>query len=462
MAARFGVPPMTAFGGRLREKFGVTHMRSAECGMRSNNRVDLRRLIQAILVVFLSALPASAAEGLLELQPLIEEALKNNHEILTAESRWKTATYKTSQATSLPDPMVMIGYQNEGWNRYTYGTMQGAQWMYSVSQMFPFPGKRSLKGEMAERDAESIEAAYRAARFKAIDTVKELYYELFLAYKNADLIRDKTALFTRIEDAAVARYSSGMAPQQEVLMAQTEKYMLLEKETMLQQKVQTLESMLNNAVGRDVNSRLGRPAEPAQPAFPYSMEELQAAAYANSPEIRSREKMVSSAEARVGMANKEYFPDFTIAASVYKRTGEFEDMWSLTATFNIPLFYKSKQRQGAAEAKSLSFEALHELEGTKLMLASAIRDNYTMFKTTEKLMDIYKKGLIPKTYQDFESGIAGYATGKVEAITVISRLKALLDYETLYWAQFVEREKAVARMESIAGIGDSGTAVKSE
>ena len=328
--------------------------------------------------------------------------------------------------------------------------------------MFPFPGKRSLKGEMAAKDAESIEASYQAARQKAIATVKELYYELFLAYKNLDLVRDKTAYFSRIEDAAVARYSSGMAPQQEVLMAQTEKYMLLEKEAMLKQKVQSLESMLNNAVGRHSNSPLGRPAEPALSAFSYSMEELQTTATENSPEIRSREKMASSADARITMASKEYFPDFTIAATVYKRTGDFEDMWSLTATFNIPLFYRSKQQQGVAEAKSFSSETRHDLAGSKLMLSSAIRDNYTMFKTAEKLMGIYKNGLIPKTYQDFESAIAGYATGKVEAITVISRLKALLDYETLYWGQLVEREKAIARMESIGGIGDSGTAVKSE
>ena len=421
-------------------------------------------LICLIALILFSAAQGRAGESgdVLELRPLLDEALKNNRELLTSEARWKTATYKTPQAASLPDPMVMIGYQNEGWNTYTYGTMQGAQWMYSVSQMFPFPGKRALKGDMATRDAESIEAMYRTTRQKTIATVKELYYELFLVYKNLDLIRDKTALFSRIEDAAVARYSSGMAPQQEVLMAQAEKYMLLEKETMLQQKVQSLEAMLSTAVGRDGNSHFGRPVEPAQTVFPYSMEELQKTVFENSPELRSREKMVSSAEARVGMANKEYFPDFTIAATVYKRTGDFEDMWSLTATFNIPLFYKSKQQQGVAEAKSLSFEARHELEGTKLMLASVIRDNYTMYQTAEKLTALYKNGLIPKTYQDFESAIAGYATGKVEAITVISRLKALLDYETLYWGQVVEREKAVARMESIAGFGNSGMAVKSE
>ena len=427
-----------------------------------STRAFIRAAFIALCSVFLFFTPVFAADEVLSLQTLIEEALKNNHDILTTEARWKTATYKISQSTSLPDPMVMIGYQNEGWNQYTYGTMQGSQWMYSVSQMFPFPGKRSLKGEMASKDADSVEASYRASRLKTVATVKELYYELFLAYKNLDLIKDKTALFSRIEDAAVARYSSGMAPQQEVLMAQTEKYMLLEKETMLKQKVQSLEAMLNNAVGRDINSHLGRPAEPSPSAFSYSMEDLQKTAYENSPELRSRERMVSSAEARIGMANKEYFPDFTLAATVYQRTGPFEDMWSLTATFNIPLFYKSKQEQGVAEAKSFSFEALHELEGTKLMLSSVMRDNYTMYQTTEKLMELYKNGLIPKTYQDFESAIAGYTTGKVEAITVINRLKALLDYETLYWGQFVEREKAIARMESIAGISDSGTVVKIE
>ena len=66
-------------------------------------------------------------------------------------------------------------------------------------------------------------------------------------------------------------------------------------------------------------------------------------------------------------------------------------------------------------------------------------------------MELYRKGLIPKTYQDFDAALAGYVTGKVEAITVISRLKSLLDYELLYWEQFVTREKAIARLESLTG-----------
>jgi outer membrane protein TolC len=389
----------------------------------------------------------------LNLQSLIDEALKNSPEILAAEARASASKFRIPQAKSLPDPMFMFGYQNEGFRKlYNFSDSPDSQWMFSASQTFPFPGKLSLKGEMASWDTESLKASYEASKLRTIARVRELYYELFLAYKNIDLIKDRTILFSRIEDAALSRYSTGMASQQEVLMAQTEKYMLLEKEEMLGQKIQSMEAMLNTTIGRDVNSPLGRPAELLYTAFPQGMEWLINTAYANSPEIRVKEKMIAGAEVKVKMAKKEYYPDFTINGSYFLRNKEVPDMWSLTTTINIPIFYKTKQKQAVNEAEASLAEARHELESTKIMLSSAIRDNYSMIRTAEKLMDLYKNGLIPKTYQDFESALAGYVTGKVEAITVISRLKSLIELETLYWNQFVEREKAIARIEAIAGI----------
>ena len=106
---------------------------------------------------------------------------------------------------------------------------------------------------------------------------KELYHDLFLAYTNIDLLTDQAALFSRMEDAAVARYAAGMAPQQEVLMAQTEKYMLLEREEMEKQKIQSLKAMLNAALGRDALAPLGRPEKPQDTANNYRLDELIAA-----------------------------------------------------------------------------------------------------------------------------------------------------------------------------------------
>jgi len=411
-------------------------------------------LYLASLLLFTNA--AFAEE--LKLQPLIDEALKNNHDLIASGLKVNTSKYKIPQAGSLPDPMFMFGYQNEGYDRVNYGKSPDAQWMYSASQTFLFPGKLSLKEEMATRDSESLKALYESAKLTTIARIKELYYDLFLTHKNIGLILDKAILFSRIEDAAIARYSSGMAPQQEVLMAQTEKYMLLEKEEMLKQKLQSIEAMLNTAVGRDVNSPLDSPVEPAHTSYIYNIAELIKISHSNSPLIKSREKMIAAAKAKVNMAEKEYYPDFTIAGSVFERRGEFKDMWSLTTTINIPIFYKTKQKMAVLEAESALSEAKHELEAVKLMLSSNIRENYSMIKAAEKLTELYRDGLIPKAYQDFELAISGYVTGKVEAITVITRLKSLIDYELLYWGQFIEREKAVARLEAITAVGNQHSA----
>ncbi len=410
-------------------------------------------LLIAGMTAWLSpARPASAGEPPLILHDLIKEAVINSPEILAAQSRYEAARFRIPQAGSLPDPMFMFGYQNED------GEMPMAEWMFSASQMFPFPGKLSLMKEMAARDADGLLFMHEAVRLRTIERIRSLYYDLFLAYKDIDIIRDKTALFAKIEDAALARYSSGMGMQQEVLMAQTEKYMLMEKEEMLQQKIQGIEGMMNAAVGRDVNSPLGRPVEPlAGEMYPLSLDALISMAYDHSPEIKAGQKMIAGAEAKVKLAKKEYYPDFTITTGYTRRVGvEILDKWSLTTAMNIPLYYRTKQKQAALEADASLSEARRNLEAAKVMIASNIRDSYSMFKSAKRLMELYRQGLIPKTYQDFDSALAGYSAGKTEAITVINRLKALLDFETLYWTQVVVKEKAVAKFESTAGIIEFG------
>ena len=61
------------------------------------------------------------------------EALENNRELRAAESRIAAAGFRITRARGLPDPMVSIGYQNEGLTNYTYGDSPDAQRMCSVS-----------------------------------------------------------------------------------------------------------------------------------------------------------------------------------------------------------------------------------------------------------------------------------------------------------------------------------------
>jgi len=68
--------------------------------------------------------------------------------------------------------------------------------MFTVSQMFPFPGKLSLKEEMALKDTEGLTALRDVTKLKTVARIKELYYDLFLAYKDIDLLK-RSRLFSK-------------------------------------------------------------------------------------------------------------------------------------------------------------------------------------------------------------------------------------------------------------------------
>jgi outer membrane protein TolC len=135
----------------------------------------------AFCILILAGANAFAGDRTLKLQELIQEAIKNNPEIHISAARAKASGHRIRQATSLADPMVMMGYENEGtdslytFNGNTKGMPADSRWMFSFSQMLPYPGKLALKGEMASLDAESLKDQVDSARLNAIVRVKELY-----------------------------------------------------------------------------------------------------------------------------------------------------------------------------------------------------------------------------------------------------------------------------------------------
>jgi cobalt-zinc-cadmium efflux system outer membrane protein len=389
----------------------------------------------------------------LDLGWLIDEALKNNREILTVANKAAAAEHRIMPAQSLPDPMVTFGYQNTSLSTYNYNKDGDSYWIATASQMFPYPGKRELRGDVAKADAEGQKAFLEALRLRVVSRVKELYNDLFLAYKTLDILQEKIDLFTRIEGAALARYSTGTGSQQEVLMAQTEKYMILERQEMYRQKIQSLEAMLNSTAGKAPTAPLGRPKQLVSTKIDLTLDELTRKAYEASPEIRVKEKIIAASEAKLQMAKKEFYPDVTLNMGVNQTGPEFQSMYMLTASVNVPIYFQTKQEPAVKEATFSLSEAKQDLEATKLTLASALKDNYSMMRSAEKQLDLYENALIPKSTQDYQLALSGYGAGKVEALTAISRLKSFLDVQLLYWTQFVEREKALARIIAITGIG---------
>ena len=127
-------------------------------------------------VALLWALPAGAQP----LASLVDEALRNNREILAAQKKYEAARQRPSQAGSLPDPTVSLGYTSNGgpWPIAGIGTAATSNAGISISQEMPFPGKRKLREEIAGKEAAAEFQNYLAVRLSVVERLKQAYHEL--------------------------------------------------------------------------------------------------------------------------------------------------------------------------------------------------------------------------------------------------------------------------------------------
>src|ERR1039458_4366736 len=121
-----------------------------------------------------------APAGAQPLPVLVEEALRNNREILAAQKRYEAARQRPSQASSLPDPTLSVGYTSNGgpWPVAGIGHEATSNAGVSISQEMPFPGKRKLRGEIAGKEADAEFDQYLAVRLNVVSRLKQAYHEL--------------------------------------------------------------------------------------------------------------------------------------------------------------------------------------------------------------------------------------------------------------------------------------------
>jgi len=406
-------------------------------------------ILSCLSMVLLWVSTVGAADP--QLASLIKDAIANNHEILMMEHRVKGARHRITQASALPDPMLMFGYQNEGWSRFTLGEMQGAQWALSISQSIPFPGKLALKEEVATREAEVAAISLQALKTRTAQRVYELYYDLFLVQRSLKLIKANYNVIQQMEDIALSRLSLGLIKQDEVSSLQTQRYMLIEQEAMLRQKAEALEGMLNAFANRDIRTTYTEIPDLGLTGFDLTLENVVRLSEENSYELKIKEQAQRVWESKVNLARREFYPDFTIGIGVFPRTGPFLDMWNLTVSMNIPIFYKSKQRQMVYEAEAMGNEARHELMASRAMLQASLREGIATIKGFKETIEVYKNALIPKAYQELEGMLYSYRVGSVGTTEVVQKIRQLIDLESAYWRQIVERQKAVIRIKALMG-----------
>ena len=245
--------------------------------------------VGAVLVQPASATPGGAELGRDSvLAGLLREALGNRPELVQAQATVKADLARVPQARALPDPVLSLGIQNDGFKGLQIGEMETSYWSIAVAQTFPWYGKRGLRARTQSLGAKQSEADLERARLSVQAEVERGYLDLLLVRDQIRILGTLEVLWIQAEGLSRSRYETGEGAQSDVLRAQLERSRLQQQRWALVAEERRRLAVLNRSVGLP----LGRPiptvmslGDLADPSLPDSSS-AEAAVEARSPELR--------------------------------------------------------------------------------------------------------------------------------------------------------------------------------
>jgi outer membrane protein TolC len=393
----------------------------------------------------------AAGEGtVIEIEQLVKELIANNPAIRAAQYRLDAAAKRPSQVSTLPEPKLTFSNFGVG---HPFSRLRDSDFAYAgvgFSQEIPYPGKLALAGEEARKDALAEREMYRALVLDATAQLKVAYYEWFGIAKAIEVTEKNRELLQRLEQISRARYTVGRGIQQDVLKAQVEESSLAQQLELLAQRKATLEARIQALLNSE--RPLGRPDDVRLSPLTIGLEQMLEALDEQSPRLGNKQAMLDSRSVAIERSKKEYRPDFGVSFQWLKTGAPFRDYYMATAEVKIPLYFWRKQRLGVEESVARFREAREDFFSERQELVFQVKDLYLTATTGERLLALYRDGIIPQSSLSLESALAGYETGSVDFLTLTNNFMSVLTYEMKYYEELAKHNQALARLEAITGM----------
>ncbi len=383
------------------------------------------------------AQPVSDSRNGTELERLIAEAVERNADIVEARAIAEAARQRVRPASALPDPMISLGYENDG-VQPTLGTEGMTRLQFMAQQAFPFPGKQALAGRIAATEADEVATRTARARLGVEAAVRRAYADILLARVNLGVVEEQIDTWKDIEEVTRNRYSTGMGSQQDVLRAQSESTRLLQQRVRDEAAEETARTELARVLQRPVASaEIGgtRFVQPHSGGEPLSREEALRLGDEVSPELRGVLLAKERAQLGADLARRNLRPDF-VASAAYMNRGGLPLMWSVGLGVSVPIWAGQKQAPLIAEAESRIRAAAAAETSLRSRLRAKTEERLIRLRQLAREAALDTEGLLVQDQLSVDSALATYRTGGVPFVTVLEALSTL----------FADRRAAASRL----------------
>jgi len=409
-------------------------------------------LFLGLLFVFFDLLGQQAEpNSSLTLEECLNLALQNNPRLLSYGHQYETSLARVNIAKAIPQPAFNLDLDllpGPFSFRRTEETYLG------VAQLIEFPGRRSLRADIASLEAEEFRSDLESFKLDLIFQTKEAFYYLLLAQEELKFAQQNLELSQKFMEITEFKYSAGEVSQSEVLRAKVE---VSRAENVLKEaQVQTslARAKLNALLGREPDSRLEIRGELKNVFLTLTVAEAKEKALAFRPEMKKIEFSLSRAKAQKKQAYFNYLPDFALGLSRH-HLGQ-EKYWDFTLSFSVPLFFWQPARGEVAEAEALK-RALNQEKAFWLNnIFLEIEEAYSKVKLAEEQIRIFEASILSQAQEVYEMFSFRYEEGEISGLELIEARRTWMESRMAYAQTLFKHAISLAALERALGISVGG------
>jgi outer membrane protein TolC len=399
------------------------------------------------------AAQAAATGDSLLLAEVLALAEARNPRLKALQAAAEAVAYRQPEASTLPDPVLQLGVMNFGLPDFNTDMPSSMAPSVQVMQMMPFPGKLSLRGDIAGYGTGMAEAGADEAWWDVRSRASSMFYDLYALDRRIEVMRSTFALLQDFQQVAKAMYVAGSGRQADVLRADVEV-------ARMDAEIRTMEAMRTTMAAR-LNAMLDRPAVTEVPSpvlgeLPLDVPERETLltwAEETRPMLERGRLGVAQAGKRSDLAHRQIWPDFTVGFQYGQRGGAMgtERMGSAMVGFSIPVHAGKRQYAARDEAQAMERLAEAELGSMEAEVDARIGELLAELDRARTLTALYQGEVIPEAHANVESAFSSYRVGSVDFMTLVDAQMTVNRYEGELYQLLGDYGKAMANLESAVG-----------
>jgi cobalt-zinc-cadmium efflux system outer membrane protein len=382
-------------------------------------------------------------------------AVAQNPAIRAARQAWEAARQRIPQVRSYDNVEVTYLPDTNNMAQTRAGPQENG---VGVAQPIPFPGKLTLRGRVAEEEAEAAREALQAVTQEVQREVRARYAEYYLAARSLEVNSATTTLAREFAAIAEARYRVGTAPQQDAIQAQEELSRLAAERVAFEGELPAAQGALNAVLDRPPRAPLGPAGEIDAMALEVPLDALVEQAGRARPELRAQDHMIEARRRSLTLAKMGFLPDFKIGGQYIQVGGgtspdfakDGQDIWMASLGLSVPIWV-NRVRAGVSEARARVMSEEFRRRDLTNQVFDQLQRAYERVGVAARVERIYRLTLMPQTEERVESARAGYQTGRVDFLTLIDSLTSLEDVRLKRYRAVRDYQRALADLERAVG-----------